>query len=472
MDYELMIQTLNLLDDAYKKIESISEFKTDYQEMEKQIIAYKKELNSINPSANNFNQNKMYATKNKDLIFLNKTIKSLNDYIDKMSVSLNLFNDIDTLDQDLLNNNCDKRKLNEQISTLLYDIKNYSKLKNTNSDKLIEIYPTLYKIIKLEYRLKGFSSILNSIIENNIDISYLEKLVKEDTKLLNLDTKDTLQDNIFNIAFNEDNYTNEVIEKLTDKQDDYLESKKEYDDYLELKDEIALNQSEVKRKLKKGKLYIISSIIRTFGPTLLSLIAMGSIYSHLNKNFNEQYTPIKETETIEDTIYYDNKNGTEINYQEYSEIKDKLVIESSVFCFLFDGIVTVLLHSICFLEYIVAFPFAWQLLALIMGDFQYTYIAALGELLASIISYVHDKDKLNIKETGETFSKKQLKELKNNLLKAQKSYNELLEKYNYMNKVLEEKGFNKELSKEYHEVFNEKQLKEENEFNKVLTKQY
>ncbi len=450
MDYELMIQTLNLLDDAYKKIDSISEFKTDYQEMEKQIIAYKKELNRINPSSNNFDYDKMYATKNKDLIFLNKTIKSINDYIDKIITNLNLFNDINTLDQDLLNNNCDKRKFNEQISTLLYDIKNYSKLQNTNNNKLIEIYPTLYKIIKLEFRLKGFSSILNSIIENNIDISYLEKLVKEDTKSLNIDIKDNLQDNIFYIAFNEDNYTNEIIEKLIDKKDDYFESKKEYENYLELKDKVSLNQSEIKRKLNKKRLKISASILGTFTPTLLSLITFGTFYANLNKNINLQYTPIKETETIEDTIYYDNFNQKEASYKEYYSDKIKLITLATILCFMCDGVTSMLIALIPFSSDIIAYPFLWQIL-INLGEPVYkkenTYKVTLTALKELLKDYSNTKDQLNIKENGEIYSKKQLKELKNNLLKAQKSYNELLEKYNYMNNVLEEKGFNKELAK-------------------------
>jgi len=415
----------------------------------------------------------------------------------------------------------DKRELSNSenlsiIKTLCMDLDNFKDIrkyfsKYSLNNSAVEL---VYHFIKVEYRITGTSTLLSKLQDLNKD--HLKELALNDARKLsdNQDIKRILDSNnevileelIFYISINETGLKDEIINKLSDRKNNYNKSKDSYEDYLRLGKEESINRKEKTKSIcaSGGKLiakimsYILSlSIFTTAGSIAIQSRSINQTIDCYN-SIDGQYTitGIDKLERDKHLLYNESATKGDIilidlsekysnnkrhiakyritekldNIEDYMSIdlsKLKPFYESDIF-YLYGheeayrtvGIVT---ESKTIEPEIVSLFFLMAILIsasmdMLLGTLFYvlingetlTYSLTEGSLDYLVDGFKEFKESLeesDIKKDGTIYDKEELKRRKKELLDMINQYNLEFKNFEQFSDMLEDNGFERQLKR-------------------------
>ena len=274
----------------------------------------KNEINSLSTLCDEISENNVLTSTNVQTLGDTKDLYDkflqLESTVNSYLKAIHIFESIKSY-----NDNLSKEELNKLLETILNDLMNYER-STIGIEEFDELYPTFYKLIKMEFKYNGYSHILNYIRNSKLDEYKIDDLFLLDYKkyfkyidpyrmINNMVLQDyTLYDKaLLIISLNESGY----LDKIKDELDPYL-NKFEY--LNEKSNELSENikaQEKTNKKNKREKLLLQRTII----PAILSLTVFITANILASPRINEKTTSYKQTTEVYDTL---NGNDTEITY--------------------------------------------------------------------------------------------------------------------------------------------------------------
>jgi len=441
----------------------------------------------------------------------------LEKYVDQLYAKFKIYEDVSLIEKELTNDMSIK-KLDEIANVITNDLIIYKPIldecNDTSQEK--ELFASIYRIIKAEFRNRGYSILLNRIINTKIGLEFIKELIKEDT-LAHISDKDivkrvnevlTVNDIdktlVYLLAFNEDDYKNELISKLESEKRKVQAAKSKYDSYLKLKDMDSPDSREAKSNRRNARIQLMKKIMsRVLSLTIL--ISANTVTANYRKNhakyktkmecfstatssvdYKNEYTSLK-MDDVRITIYSPTGEGvgkgfennsrwatTYIVKNDGSNIEDYAnlnlskadQVESSIITLsseLPDEEFTVVTipqerdynnkHDYVWIHYLVSI--AWFIFDLLKWAINYDIsgrTSGIGSLIFAyqkVVEEIEDEleelkeatELLNTKEDGEVFDKNKLKKYKKEYLKLSNEYNELIKSYESIKPLLEYNGY-------------------------------
>ncbi len=299
----------NKLETIYKKIESIEGFNYDTNQMKNNFKKLDDSLNNILDNSNSSVQKEInYAP-------ITALIDSFDEYVTSIQNKFKIYEHINIIKNEI-NNDITPQKLKSITDLIINDLRNYNTLYKMKNEKEEELYQTIYEIIKVEFRVTGDSSLLDSLIKYDIGTNELKDLINKDIKkyinekdiykrnneVLSIDSIDKKM--VYLLSFNSDNYKQKILEEIFKEKELIHEKEEELNNIKNLKHSKSSISSDNIKSYKDARTYFMYSII----PKILSLsILIGA--NHLANQYKEKHITYKSVVECYDTVdgYYEEK---------------------------------------------------------------------------------------------------------------------------------------------------------------------
>ena len=350
---DLAIRYKNLYQETEIIIDNIKELGFDMTEYEKELLVISEKVNNSIKSTNikNFAR-ASYENYYSDGI---NNLNSLKNKLDKYNVYYKVLNSCNYINIKINNKNISNEELNKYVSEMIYNLKLIVKSDTMDYDNerhIVEaIYKTAYNVIKLEI-IKNSDSQLYLFCKNEeVNISYFNKLIKEEIKKydLNDDKYNSLKMKIyeikrkgmetnyfdielikyilvfsdnFNIKESLKNNLNDINNRLSDSYSSLTNINYQYKDSLTILSRLKKDLSEDKSEIKKR----IISLLLTFSLIGGGFFGVGALCKKRNTDC-DRYTKTTETYlTTDDEItsyseelFLSNKEDNSVTIKVYDE---------------------------------------------------------------------------------------------------------------------------------------------------------
>ena len=286
------------LNKLYTKCDLLDNYNINSNELRSEIISIDTLCDNLSDDSNLSNSNVKVKGDYKSL-YLRYSI--LNDKINNYLKSLHIFNIIQKVNKDIK-----KEDLNKLLEEILNDLMNYNNSK-LELEEFNSLYPSLYQLIKLEFKYTGKSMVLNYIRNSSLDQYKIDELFYDElserfySPLINKITLQTATKNyieydkyLLYLSVIEDGYLDEIFEELEKYN---VENSNLYFILNEIKEKTK-NQKEINDTNKRMK---YKQYTRLF-PALLSLIILISANTAAKDKIDEKTSSYKTTTEVYDTI--------------------------------------------------------------------------------------------------------------------------------------------------------------------------
>lgn len=292
----------------------------------------KSEINDIDSLCDNASEsNNIYdsnvAIKGDDKFILNRfnhLESTVNDYLSAVHIfeSIKGYND-----------NLSREELSNLVGIILNDLLSYER-STIRLEEFDLLYPTLYKLIKMEFKYSGYSHILNFIRNSKLDESKIDDLFLLDYSKYFKEFSTSHMVN--NIVLQDYSLYDKALLIISLTESGYLDKvAKELDSFKTSFDNISYTANEleeniksndkIKRKNIKNKILIQKTII----PAILSLSMLITANMLARTKINEKTTSYGQTTQTYDTMLgsdeeysYGNNSVGDTTITVYNEIHD------------------------------------------------------------------------------------------------------------------------------------------------------
>ena len=316
----------NKLSKIYKKIETIRGLNYDTTFLKNEFDRINERLDNVfDTNANALTLSKKETT---TLAAIDALINQLDEYTSRVYKKFAIYDDSDKVVQEL-NDDITQNKLDSIVSLILSDAMEYMDLYNSGykNGRENELCNNLYKIIKCEFRIKGTSTLLSSLISMSVCTSEIKSLIDEDVKQ-NLDKKDIYKrynevlslNNIdpkmvYLLALNENGMKDSILDKFYDAKNDLDKKEQNYNRQKMLKKDKLYDVGETFSHLRKS----IFKALRVFIPNIVSVAILIGANGALNTGFKNEAS-YKTTGIVYDTVLGEEEDSI------YTKLKDDEVL--------------------------------------------------------------------------------------------------------------------------------------------------
>ena len=310
-----MEELLNSINEKLEKLENYgfntNEFQTKYNDLRDVYEGKYQERNYNSPTITK------YAGQN-----IEQLIKNFNSNIDFILRKTTIFDYIEKV-KSHLNKDITTRKLDQIILGVSNHISAYNSLviEGYSSSREKEIIDFLYTLIKYEYRLNYNSKLLNRFLGMHFGQETLIELINEDVnnmihnpdvfkrynEELAIDNVDEIMVSL--LAFNENDYKNEVLKELIKTKEEIDSTLARYDKLESIKKLPSRNEEKCRSEISRT----VGNIRRNILPKILSLIVLIGISAGVKKESDD--SRLYKTSFI----CYDTVNG-EYNEMDYDNL--------------------------------------------------------------------------------------------------------------------------------------------------------
>ena len=184
MTYNSLYELRPRLESIYNKVERLDKLGFETKEFLDEIKMLDSKIDNIKEENNSMIGSSSYQAQDNKLINdLNALIDSFESFIDKLLLSMQIFEKNKTIELELENIN-DEEELNKLIPVILNNLLDLNELKKYGfnfNDENKSIFKTLYTAINKEYQFNGDSRIHNALINMNLNTELHPYIINDDT---------------------------------------------------------------------------------------------------------------------------------------------------------------------------------------------------------------------------------------------------------------------------------------------------